>query len=141
MRIKPLAEIVAKWLARASIATSDYEAGIRAPRRPWQAATSEASGNYKEGIMAAIADDRFRKGVEKVSDAEWADRATKIGAPRFAPGVRASQDRYSKGFAPFHSALAAALLPPRGPTGSEMNFERSAAVGRLLHSLRISGTT
>lgn len=139
MRIMSLADIAKKWLARAQVATSDYEAGCRAPRRPWQEATIDGADAYAAGVQEAIAQGRFQSGVRDVSDAEWLARITDLGVRRWPEGIRVSQPRFTRGFAPYHSALTAATLPPKGPRGSEANYERSAFVGRLLHELRVGG--
>lgn len=137
MKVKPLDETAKKWDRRASAATPDYEAGIRSPRRPWKGSTLDASDSYAAGVQAAIANNQFARGVERSSDEEWRGRSLTLGRQRYAPGVAASTMRYSKGFAPYHAALSALDLPPRGPRGSQQNYDRSALVGQTLHNIRI----
>lgn len=139
MKVKPLAEIVDKWIRRAAAATSDYIKGLQSPKRPWQEATLDAEDSYEAGVQDAISNKLFSKGVSKVSNADWVERARTLGAPRFAPGVQASQNRYNRGFAPYHSALESLTLPPRGPRGSAQNYERVQRIGEALHSLRMQG--
>lgn len=139
MRIKALADIVDKYVRRASAATQDFIRGLQTPRRPWQEATLEAAGAYASGVQEAINNRLFEKGVQKTSNADWVERTRTIGAPRYAPGVTASQNRYTRGFAPYHAALQGLTLPPRGPRGSEQNYERVRKIGEELHRIRISG--
>jgi hypothetical protein len=137
MRIMSLDAIVDKWNSRASVASADYESGLKNPRVPWQSATLAAADNYKSGVTAAIANNLFAKGVRKTSDADWLAAAISKGVPRWTDGISKSLDAYRAGYEPFYNALSAATLPPRMPRGHEQNYVRSRNVGNLLHALRI----
>jgi hypothetical protein len=137
MKIMDLSQIVAKWVKRAAASTSDYISGVANPKRPWQEATVAAVSAYEEGIAQAIQNNLFTKGVRRVSNSDWADRATRVGAPRFASGVRESESKYNAGFAPYHAVLSALTLPPRGPRNSPQNYQRVQAIGEALAKARI----
>lgn len=139
MRIKSLAEIVSKWVKNAAAATGFYKSGLQSPRRPWQEATLDAADAYAAGVQEAISNNLFSKGVSATSNADWVERAITVGAPRYATGVSASQNRYNRGFAPYHAALSSMQLPPRGPRGSSQNYDRVRQIGEELHRIRISG--
>jgi hypothetical protein len=51
-----------------------------------------------------------------------------LGTARFPSGVAAAADDWTKGFAPFHQAIAAAVLPPRRPTRDPANRQRINAI-------------
>ena len=134
--IKPLDQSSDKWVKRASIAGSDYQAGISAPKTSWVDSTKAINANWKAGITAASGRDAFVKGVEKAGDARWKDMSLKKGPSRFAEGVAIGKDDWSKGFSPYQTAISAIKLTDRGPTGSMQNYERSKAVGTTLRTLK-----
>lgn len=140
MRIASIDEITKKWGRRSAAATQDLEAGIKAPRRPWKASTLAAAQAYADGVQAAIANNQFSRGVEDSSDDEWRSRALTLGVPRYSQGVQASTARYGRGFAPYHSAISAMELPPRGPRGSAANYDRVRLIGETLNRIRTGQT-
>lgn len=133
---KSLSDTTAKWGRRAGSAGQEYADGVQSPRRSWAAATQAAEVNYEQGVQASIGRKSFGKGVAKAGDAKWKDRATTLGSARFASGVAASENEYSKGFAPYLSVLAGLTLPPRGAKGSPQNLARVAAVANALRNAK-----
>lgn len=129
---KSLQDTTSKWSRRAGSASQEYTEGVNSPRRPWAAATQAAEGNYEQGVQASIARKSFGKGVAKAGDAKWKERASSLGGARFASGVAASENEYSKGFAPYLSVLSSLQLPPRGAKGSPANIQRVASVANAL---------
>ena len=134
--IKPMEQNSDKWVRRASAAGGDYQTGIQNPRKSWAAASSEAESNYKTGVTAAANAGRYGKGVKAAGDEKWRVNATKKGPGRFAEGVAIGKDEWSKGFAPYHSAISAITLPPRGPKGAAQNIQRVAAIATTLRALK-----
>lgn len=128
MDIKPLSVILEKWRMRAQSATPAYSDGVSDPKVRWAGPAAEAATAWAEGVQAAIAADRFRKGVDAAGDAKWREAAIKKGVQRFGQGIRESGSEYSKGFSPYHAALAALVLPPRYARRDERNTARFIAV-------------
>ena len=128
MDIKPLSASQEKWRVRAQAATPAYEDGVKDPKVRWAGPTCDAKDAWASGVQAAIAGNRFCRGVENAGDAKWQNAAIKKGIPRFGQGIRESGDNYSKGFGPYHSALAALILPPRYARRDERNVARFEAV-------------
>lgn len=136
-QIKSTADSASKWVSRAGQASGDYARGVQNPRKSWQEATTEAAEAQAAGIQQAIAEKRFEKGVADAGDAKWKNRATKVGAQRFGPGVAAAKADYEKGFAPYAQVISGITLPPRGPKGDPRNYERTAAIGQALHDAKV----
>lgn len=134
--VKPLGATAEKWNRRASSAGTEYSEGIASPRRPWAAATQAAESSFEQGVQAAIGRKAFGKGVSRAGDAKWRERAETLGSGRFASGVSASQDEYSKGFQKYHAVLSGLNLPPRGAKGSPANLQRVAAVATALRNAK-----
>jgi len=128
MDIKPLSVSQEKWRSRAQAATPAYSDGVSDPKVRWAGPTCDAKDAWAGGVQAAIANGSFCKGVEAAGDGKWRDGAVKKGIPRFGQGIRESGDLYSKGFGPYHSALAALILPPRYARRDERNTARFIAV-------------
>lgn len=139
MDIKPLAEIATKWRNRASGAAGDYTAGAqRAGPGKYEAGATAAADNWASGVTQAVARGAFAAGVAGAGP-RWLGKIQAVGGSRYTQGVGIAEQDYSRGFQPYHSALAGLTPPPRGPRGDERNYERVAVIGRTLHQLRIRG--
>jgi hypothetical protein len=119
-----------KWASRSAAASSDYGAGVAAPRRPWAASAAAAADTHKLATEQALADGRYAKGVNKAGDAAWQAGVNNKGKGRYASGVSVAANKYQTNFAPFAAAISSANLPPRGPKGT--NYQRVQAIGDVL---------
>ena len=137
MDIKPLADISKKWTTVTPGRSADYQAGVTNPRKSWSTNTKAAEANYEAGVQASIANKSFGKGVDAAGDAAWKTGASTKGVQRWGPGVSMSGDKYSKGFAPYQSALSSLTLSPRGAKGDPRNYQRVQAVGDALHKVKV----
>ena len=138
MNIKPIGDITKRWGSITATRGADYAAGIRRSNS-WEASTIAADENRKAGLAEADARDAFKKGVSKTGQAGWQNAASGKGAQRFGPGVAASIDKYQAGFAPYADTIASTTLPPRGPKGSPVNYDRVKAVGDALRARKVQG--
>jgi len=121
-----------KWAARAAVATPDFTQGVERSA-DWQGNTLNAKDNYNAGVQKAVAEDKFAKGVNKTTTADWRQATKTKGAARWSAGVAAAKDDFKKGIGEVLGAIQATSLPARGPKGSEQNFERSKTLGKSLH--------
>ncbi len=137
--VKPLDQIADKFVARASAAATDYDAGVRAPKEDWQKNTAAAEPNYAAGVQQAIAQKRFGKGVARAGTAKWQRKAIDVGVGRYPAGVAAAKEDYQTGFAPYHGVLSRIVLPKKGPRGSAQNYNRVKAIGDALFAQRTGG--
>lgn len=135
--MKDIGQSADKWMRRAAVAGPDYQAGVSAPRRSWQEASSAADGNYKAAVMEAANAGRYKTGVAKAGDARWREGALQKGPSRFAEGVSLSVDGWQRGFAPYAEAIKRVALPARGPAGSPQNLQRVAAISNALRGVKI----
>lgn len=122
-----------KWKARAAAASRDYVAGVQRPRQPWAASTAAAADAWQAGVTEAAARGTFQKMVTKAGDAAWVNGVNNKGAARYAPGVQASGDRYTQGFAPYAQVIQNTSIPPRGRRGDPGNIERVRVLAEALH--------
>jgi len=128
MVIKPLSATLEKWKKNAQAATEAYREGVSDPKVRWEGPTMDAAAAWADGVARAATLGLFAKGVDACGDARWQSQTIKLGVPRYGPGIRDSGDAYSKGFAPYHAALAALTLPPRYARRDDRNRARFNAV-------------
>jgi len=135
--IKSAAEIAAKWATVTPARASDYEAGVRNPKKDWANNAKAAEGAYEEGVQSAISDKRFGRGVSNAGTQKWQEKAISVGVGRWPTGVRAAQADYQEGFAPYADVIARTTLPARYGRGDPRNYQRSEIMGTALHDARI----
>jgi len=136
MEIKSIAAITEKWERVTPLRSQDYTEGVRTTRKDWEALTIAAAENYAQGVTAAIADQRFQRGVAKAGTEKWKKNTIEKGGTRWGQGVRMGGMEYARGFAPYRDALEALVLPPRGPRGDPRNIERVRLIAETLHALK-----
>lgn len=127
----------AKWARRAASAGGEYEEGVRTTPKDWAGNTAAAEKNYHAGVQAAMSAGRFAKGVTRAGNAKWKKGALEKGPGRFAQGVGLAEADYAKQMAPVLEVIGRTDLPPRGPAGSEANYQRSSVLGKALRAWRM----
>lgn len=125
-----------RWANRTAAATGDYQAGIASPRASWQQQTIAAKDAHKAAVTAALADDRFAKGVAKAGDGKWQRNAAGKGAERFGPGAAAGIQDYETGVQKYLGVIENTVLPPRGPKGDPRNIERVRVLAAALRKAK-----
>ena len=137
--IRSIGEIKEKWLRVTQQRAPDYLAGVRSPKKDWEAGAAAAEPAYEAGVTAAIGRKAFGKGVREAGTAKWKKKAEDLGGARFAPGVAAAGPEYEKGMGPVVDTIRATSLPPRGPRGDPGNIERVRLMAEALHRMKIGG--
>lgn len=113
-----------KFKTRGQAAATDYAEGVRGAGPKWQAATEGSADNYNAGVQAAIADNRFQRGVSRAGAAGYESKATGVGAQRFPQGIASAGPDWQRGFAPIAQAMDGVTPPPRRPRGDPSNIDR-----------------
>jgi len=127
-----------KFQRRASQAGQDFEDGVSQVSDSDQAqATLDAADNWTQGVQDAINEGRFQDGVQD-SPKSWQEQTLGNGSTRFTQGASEAGDIWRSSFSEFSDTLEGLNLQPRGPRGSEANFQRSRAVGEALNNQRDS---
>jgi len=134
--VASLSDSASKFERRAGAAGQDYESGVSSVSdSEQQQATLDAADNWEQGVQDAISEGRFENGVNNPTQS-WQQAALEVGSQRFTQSASQAGDQWTNGFEDFASALESLSLQPRGPRGSEANFQRSRAVGEALHNER-----
>jgi len=131
-KTKPLGQTVDKWQRRASVAATDYQAGVQNPRVPWDQASKAAEANYKAAVTVAATEGRFGKGIARVGNEKWSKAAQQKGPSRFIEGVNLGAPIFQDRIAQVLSTIEGVTLPPRGPKGSPQNYQRVTPIGEAL---------
>jgi len=127
-----------KFQRRASSAGQDFEDGVSEVSDSDQAqATLDAADNWTQGVQDAINEGRFSEGVNQ-SSKSWQGQTLANGVTRFTQGASEAGEIWASEFQPFADTLESLNLQPRGPRGSEANFQRSREVGEALNRQRDS---
>ena len=131
---KPIAESSDKYRRRAAVAGPDYEKGVRNPKRPYAAAAIAGEANFAAAMTQVVADKRRSAGILKAGDAKWLEGSVEKGVTRFPTGVALGSKYYEQNLGPIQAKVAATVLPPKGPRGSESNFQIPALVAKAFRA-------
>jgi hypothetical protein len=137
--VKDVATAAAKFVKNGSAAGEDYANGVRGAGQRWQTNAAAGEQNFAQGVQDAIARKAFSKGIQESGAAHYEQQAITVGAQRFPQGIRAAQQAWQDGTAPFIQAIASANLPPRGPKGDPRNQARSQMMAEILRKKKVSG--
>ncbi len=137
--IRPLTEIANKGKTVTPGRANIYKKNVENPLKNWEQETLAASERRNEGILAAVADGRIDRGIQKAGQAKWQKETATKGPTRWSEGVRLGEANYQAGFAPFHEVIQNTDPGPRFAKGDPRNFDRSKTIGMALHAKKISG--
>ena len=139
IKVKDITKSAEKWSTRAAGAADEFATNAAAAQDEWGRNTQAAEANYRAGISQANIGTRFARGVAKALAAgKFSAKITAVGGTRYSQGVGVAQADWSSGFAPFHSALTAIVLPARRPRGDVANIQRVATIASTLHAKRLA---
>lgn len=138
IKVKPVADVVAKWSDVTPGRSSYYEKGATVAGADWEAKALAAAVAYKSAVSAANIDKMFTGGIKKAGAEKYNRKVKDVGVGRFGPGVSAAKTDYEKGVAPMLDEIAKVELPARQPRGSSANWQRSVVVGIALNKKRLA---
>lgn len=136
-KIRSIAHIAEKWATVTPQRASDYQEGVKNPKKNWAEEAIKAEEVYKEAVTKAAAEGRYGKGVSGAGQEKWQKRTLAKGPSRFSEGVMIARPDYEKGFAPYRDAIEGVELPPRAPKGDPRNIERVAVIAKILHAVKV----
>jgi hypothetical protein len=139
IKVKDAATAAAKFVQRAQGAAGDYSRGVAGAGNNWQAQTAAAADAWGAGVQAAVANQRFSKGVQRVGGQKWEQASTTKGAQRYPQGVAAAGPNWQAATSPYLDTIASLNLPPRRPKGDPANFQRAQMVADALRKKKVGG--
>lgn len=126
--VKALERMTRKFRTNFAGAGAEYEAGVSAPRRPWEEASVAAEPIYVSQVVAAANAGRRVAGVRRVGNAKWVDRAKRLGVNALANSAEVAAEEYGRQVAAVRSAVEGHTLPPDGPKGSPQKAARMTSM-------------
>lgn len=132
IKIKPIDQIVTRWVQGVRGAGPAYQFGVQNPERDWCDATVAAGPQWFAGVQAAHAAGRFVGNVRAAGSVKWKNRTLTKGVQLWPVAVAAAEGDYRVGYAPFREAIASGTLPPRYATRDPRNMDRVAAICRIM---------
>jgi len=131
-------EIARRFVAYAPGSSDRYEDGVRNPGKDWEKETSEAEGNYEEGIKKAISRKAFGKGVKKCGTARQKEKTIR-NLSRWSEGIQGAEADMATAMESVVTVMRAIKLPPSYPKGDDRNYARNKAVGVALRKAKEEG--
>lgn len=138
IKVKAIAQVVAKWAQNAAGAQTYYESGVKGAGQDWLNNTSNSGAAFKAGVSAGNIQQLFEGGVRKAGADKYVRKAGDVGPGRFSQGVAAGTPDYNAGVAPMLETIANLTLSARGPRGSAANIQRVSQVADALHKKRLA---
>lgn len=92
--VKSLERTTSKWKSRVSVATPDYEEGVRNPSKDWQAKALAAKERYQAELQKAISEGRREKGISARGTAGWQSK-TLGKSSRWSEGVSLAEAEFN----------------------------------------------
>jgi len=135
--IKPLSQIVEKWVRVTPGRNKDFETGVRTTTKDWATNAAAAEEAWEGGTQAAIARKGYAAGVRKAGTDKWQRKTLGPGLTRWPEGVRGSGPEYQAGFEQFHRVIEQTTLTPRRAVGDPSNLQRVAEISAALHQARV----
>lgn len=125
-------QLVEKYQRGVQGAGQDYANGVANPSRPWDAATIASASRWRNSLQEAMTNGSFQKGVQKAGNARWQQRATQIGAQRYASSASEAAQAYQAKAAQIVAAGNAA----RAAANAMPNDTLEARLQRMVSSAR-----
>lgn len=138
IKVKPLAEVVKKWVDVTPARAGYYEAEATVAGDDWEKSATAAAGAYKAGVSAPNIERMFAGGVKRAGAAKYNRKVKDVGVTRFGPGVIAAETDFSTGVSPMLDTIRAITLAARQPRGSLANYDRVKAIGVELNKKRLA---
>ena len=132
IKIKPIDQIVSRWVQGVRGATAAYQFGVQNPSVDWAQATVAGASAWFAGLQAAHAAGRFEGGVRLAGSVKWKNKTLTKGVQMWPVAVAAAEGDFRVGFGPFREAIAQGTLPPRYAARDPRNLERVAAIDRIM---------
>lgn len=134
--IKSIADIGKKFIDVTPQRSSEYAAGVAAPKVDWETATSAAEDNFEQGVQKAIQLKSFGRGVKEAGTAKYQAGVKSKGIARWPVGVRLALSAFVKGYGPYRDEIERTTLPQRYPRRDPRNLDRVAAIDKALGELK-----
>jgi len=136
---KPVDKVVNKWRDRASIASTEYAENAIENASKWLRNLKENKKNWKDAMQEVLSKNLWEQAIDKLTEQDYVNGIKEKGANRYSDGINKSVDKYQERMTKVLQFMQGIKLPPRGPKGSDQNFERVKVLGKALHDAKVKG--
>ena len=95
------------------IAPDRYERGVKKAEWKSAAASDAAEKAFKDKLEKALAEERRKKAIAKLTDDDWRKPAIELGKNRLREGMAGKADKWATNFEPYAKAIEGVTLPPK----------------------------
>lgn len=139
--MKNASDVARKWASRLGASSEQIRQGVQGvTQNPAERAAARADA-YQAGVMRAVADGRYQRGLRRVTLQSWQDSMLNKGLPRIASGATAAvpkMEAFMSKWLPHEEALKAKLASmPRGDL--QTNIARMVAAVEHNASFQYNG--
>ncbi len=138
VEVKSVDQIAEKWARVTPGRATDYEAGVRSPRKDWADEAASAEPAFAAGVQDAISRKAYSGGVKRAGTEKWQRKALGVGTGRYGPGVTAAEGDMKEGITPFIDEIRRTELPKRKAKGDPGNIERVKKIADALHKKKLA---
>jgi hypothetical protein len=110
---------IARYKEKTAAAGADWQKGVLNPRKDFKSEALKANGRWKNSMQAAIAADKFAKGIGRVDLAQFDATVNALGASVYQNGIAAKMPKAEAALArelPITAAVAATVNAMPGDT-------------------------
>lgn len=137
VNIKSPSAAADKWATVTPQRLTEYTAGVSNAGSKWQAGVDGAAQLWAQAVAEAASRGEWGRGVAG-KGANYATKASTLGAQRWSGGITAGKPTYQTQVAPYFNVIAGLTLPPRQARGNPANMARSSMINDALHQYRIN---
>lgn len=112
VKIKSQAEIASNFVDSIPRVAAPYKKGVQ-NTTDWQEKAIAGQSLYEAKMQDASVLARRGKAIANVSNADWQNKAVKLGAARIGPGMLENADKRTKNYEPVRQAIEGVTLPER----------------------------
>jgi len=88
-----------------------YEAEVK--RAVWREPAIAGEDLFKDAMSVVIAEEKRKKGIEKLTDENWRSLTIEKGKPIIGTRIRAKLDEWATNWSPYRGAIEAVELPAK----------------------------
>lgn len=113
VNVKDISQSQTNYERSASSVPEKYKAGIRDADWHTNASSDASEELYAQKVREAISRKARQKGVSRVSNEDWRQRALDKGASQIGGAMAKSGGKWARGFQPYQEVLKSVRLPDR----------------------------
>ena len=139
MFCKSARAIAQKWARVTPTRLTDYEEGVRNPKRDWEKSALDSEENYRKSLTASFARNARPAGIKQCGTTGQQAATIEKGLVRWPEGVAGAEDKMSDGMEMVVRAIESVKERPKFPKGDPRNLEIVKDITQAIHKAKIAG--